>query len=450
MLLAQGAAVRYVVLVRILVSLLIASSAIWNAGIGAHAAVNGVKQSIGAKQYPTVFECYTFCRPHSIGIQPFTNFDLEGTWTLNNVGIWLFMDDPNHTNSNWYCPCYAGPSTAFADYYGNSAGTVSPPAAASGSQCLSATYDPTQTWAANFCASGYVQSLAYEGLPAGTASTAFTIFGTCYCAQGYLNYSPPDTFGFSPASPARSVAAFGNWAPRGAQIMYGQGRTFPLFDAPYSPFIVSPQYDWGTSDIARQIAMCDGQHGYELDGYGGLHPLGTSPPITRYPSWSTDIARGLVLRSDCQSGYVLDGFGGIHPFASSSVAMPPTPRNDSYWPGWDIAHSFDYIGSVNGADSGYLLDGYGGIHPWGNAPAATNYSYWGWDIARAMVTSDNGTSGYVLDGWGGVHPYGNAPIVTQSAYWSGHDIFRGLAMIPFNNGGYYVDSSTGHLQTFHY
>lgn len=433
---------------RLLVAMLLASTLAWHQGPAASASQTGIHDHFGQKQYPTVFECYDYCSPWSVGIQPFTNFDLEGSWSVNNVGIWLFMDDPSHDISVWYCPCYAGPSVTFNDYYNQSAGTVSP----YGPGCEQVTYDPSNTWAANYCNSGYVQPLPYEGLPAGTASTSFTIFGTCYCAQGMLTYSPPDTFSVTPGSFfARSVAV--QSTNRSGEVMYGQGRTFPFAQSPtVGTVLATTQYDWGSWDIARQIVLCptNNSWGYELDGYGGVHPLGSAPPATQYAYWSGwDIARGIVIRPDCRSGYTLDGWGGVHPFTTAGVPLPPTPHISAYWYKWDIARAIDFIGTVNGVDSGYVLDGYGGIHPWGNAPTASNYPYWGWDIARAIVTYDNSASGYVLDGWGGVHAFGTAPPVqSYSGYWANHDIFRGLAMLPYSRTGFYVNGSTGLVQTF--
>lgn len=441
--------------VRLLACGLILTSVLVGVGVGvgstsASAALTGPRTYFGPKQYPTVFQCYTSCAPRSIGIQPAALYDLEATWTLNNVGIWLFMDDPNHTNSTWYCPCYASPSTTFFDYLGNNAGTQSPPA---GRGCGDVTYDPTQTWAGSWCRTGYVQDLAYQGLPAGTGSTAFTIFPGCSCAQGFLNYSPPYTYPLTPGSIGRSVGVI-NSNPGSGQIMYGQGRVFPFTNPPaVMPAITTYQFDWDTGDIARQIVMCptNGGIGYLLDGYGGVRQLtSASAPITRYTYWGWDIARSIVLRADCQSGYVLDGWGAVHPFASDAVLLPPVPQITSYWQNWDIAHWMDYIGPVNGVDSGYVLDGYGGVHPWGNAPQTYGFPYWsGWDIARAIVTYDNGTGGYVLDGFGGVHSFGGAPVVQSNpGYWNNRDIARGLAMQPFARRGYYLDSTTGGLWAF--
>jgi hypothetical protein len=438
------------ILVRILVPVLLVVGALWNGATPASAGLNGTQTLWGPKVASSTVEAcdVDYCTFYSPGLQPVVSWDLEGTWSLNNVGVWGTMDDNNYYISDWACPCTVTSQTTFYDYRGAYAGTVNPPPSYG---CGYLNYAPGQTWAGTTCAVGYVQSLAYEGLPAGYATSGFTIWPNGYCGcYGVFNY-PASDFGYqlTPGSVARSVGVWPN--NRSGEIQYGQGRIFPFHFDPTLDTITT-QYDWGTWDIARQIVLCPGStsNGYELDGYGGIHSLGGAPPITRYAYWSGwDIARSIVVRADCQSGYTLDGWGGVHPFASANVALPPVPRITGYWSGWDIAKWMDYIGPVNGVDSGYVLDGYGGIHPWGNAPTASNYTYWGWNIARAIVTYDNWTSGYVLDGYGGVHPYGSAPAVqSSSGYWAYHDIFRGLAMLPFSRSGYYVDSSTGVLQTF--
>ena len=79
-----------------------------------------------------------------------------------------------------------------------------------------------------------------------------------------------------------------------------------------------------------------------LDGYGGVHgfaPPGTSIPANPATSayWQGwDIARAVWLLPSSTpgavSGYVLDGYGGLHPLGSApAVARCP------YWQGWDIA-----------------------------------------------------------------------------------------------------------------
>jgi len=180
----------------------------------------------------------------------------------------------------------------------------------------------------------------------------------------------------------------------------------------------------------------DNQNGlYTLDGWGGVHPVGSAPSVAGSPSFGFDIARGLVTRSDHRSGYVLDGWGGIHPFGGA-----PFVTGGPYWLGWDIAR-----GIALRADgvSGYVLDGFGGIHPFGGAPSVLDSPSWGWDIGRGIVLRPDGVSGYVLDGWGGVHPFGGAPWLAGSPYWPGWDIARALVLNTTGGGGYVLDGWGG-------
>lgn len=270
-------------------------------------------------------------------------------------------------------------------------------------------------------------------------------FDPCFVLYSYM-------WGRVPYGPGRSIALISYTS---GYIADGSGRITPFGGATISGN--GAQSFWGI-DYGRSIATCPGvnNYGYELDLYGGVHELGTAPPVTITAYWSGwDIARSLVLRADCQSGYVLDGWGGLHPFFSGAeipADMSPNPYLSAYWQGWDIARSVDYIGQINSIDSGYVLDGYGGVHPWGKAPALVSgtYPYWsGWDIARQLVpyNQDRTGAGYVLDGYGGVHPVGSAPnVISQTAYW-GVDVARSVAIYPGATTGYYTDSSRG-LQTF--
>jgi len=202
--------------------------------------------------------------------------------------------------------------------------------------------------------------------------------------------------------------------------------------------IANPTITGASPTIAVSPAVVDNQYGiYTLDGYGGLHPAGSAPPVSvsaYWPGW--DIARGVASRSDTQSGYVLDGFGGIHPFGGA----PPVSIS-AYWPGWDIARGITL--RADGA-SGYVLDGWGGIHPFGGAPPLSSSAYWpGWDIARGIALDATGGGGWVLDGWGGIHPFGDAPYLAASAYWPGWDIARGFSLTASKDGGDVVDGYGG-------
>jgi hypothetical protein len=230
--------------------------------------------------------------------------------------------------------------------------------------------------------------------------------------------------------------------------------------------------------------------GYTLDAFGGVHPVGDSPPVATtgyWPGWS--IARSLVMdpcdSSGQISGWVMDGFGGLHPFAAAGTPMPAAPYTTGYWPGWTIANGFvafcinvggvqhaagcvldgfgglhawadsgAVIGDVScngsgywpgwdiatkitvipGTDHGYVMDGFGGLHPFNGAPNYSPSGYWpGWLIASAVVATANG--GYTVDGFGGIHPFGSAPAITPSGYWPGWDIVRAIAMTWTGGGG---------------
>jgi hypothetical protein len=235
----------------------------------------------------------------------------------------------------------------------------------------------------------------------------------------------------------------GPTSPQSGAVLDGYGGLHPYGT---SFRINSPSY-WQGWDIARDFAFLpDGSGGYVLDGFGGLHPftvngsltgfgpgIGTMPPPVQgnayWPNW--DIARKVVIFSDGTGGYVLDGYGGVHSFGIGKPA-PPNPNLSAYWPNWDIAHDFAII---PGTHSGYVMDGYGGLHafaPPGQALPATitGSVYWsGWDIARGIwLLSSSTTSqpaGYLVDGYGGFHPLGAVPAVS-SPYWPGHDNVRNV------------------------
>ncbi|HZQ50148.1 MAG TPA: hypothetical protein VFB69_07550 [Candidatus Dormibacteraeota bacterium] len=258
----------------------------------------------------------------------------------------------------------------------------------------------------------------------------------CYVLYSYMH-------GQIPYGPARGISLI--YSTTG-YVTTGRGNVEPFGGATVSNGNALWNVDYG-----RGVATCPGvdNYGYELDLYGGIHPLGTAlPTLPAGNLWTHDYARGIVLRPDCHTGFILDLYGGIHSFASQGWAVPPTPTNFTYWSGWDIARGITYVGQINGVDSGYVLDGYGGVHPWGNAPATSGFTYWnGWDIARAIVSYGGTGAGYVLDGYGGVHPFGGAPaVVAHGTYW-GIDVARALAIAPGAAGGYYVDTS-GSVQTF--
>ena len=169
---------------------------------------------------------------------------------------------------------------------------------------------------------------------------------------------------------------------------------------------------------------------HTLDGWGGLHADGGTPPLTDsayWPGWK--IARSAALLPDASAGYVLDGYGGAH--TAGTIANVPT----AYF-GFDIARDIVFLPTATAANpQGYTLDGWGGIHPFGGAPAISGGGYWPfWDIAKRLVLLSDGTGGYILDGWGGLHGFAVGanpmPPSLSSAFWPGWSIARDIALAP--------------------
>ena len=206
---------------------------------------------------------------------------------------------------------------------------------------------------------------------------------------------------------------------------------------------------WPGWDIARDVALvANGNGGFVLDGFGGLHPFGRrghAAPArpTGVPYWlGWDIARAVVFTGTAR-GYVLDGFGGVHRFGGAAPITTPLP----YWPGVDVARD---LVLRPGGQGGYLLDAQGGVFPFGigGAPAPARPSgtpYWGYPIARDMDLLSDGSGGWVLDGYAGIHRAGAPSVVPDSPapYWLGWDIARSLALLPDRSGGFVLDGFGG-------
>jgi len=231
---------------------------------------------------------------------------------------------------------------------------------------------------------------------------------------------------------ARSLALFPDGS--GGYTLDGYGGLHPFGSAP-----ALSGYAYFGFDIARQVVLAPWSSaaspaGWTLDGYGGPHAFGGAPALSGYTFFGWDIARGLAILPDSTpssvAGYTLDGWGGLHAFGGA--AMVPS---GAYWPGWDIARGLTLTPSASQTNpAGYMLDGFGGLHPFGGAPAVSGYAYFGWDIARGVVTwTGNGSGGWTLDGWGGIHPFGSAPGISAFPYWSGWDIATCLGGNGFNS-----------------
>jgi hypothetical protein len=134
--------------------------------------------------------------------------------------------------------------------------------------------------------------------------------------------------------------------------------------------------------------------------------------------------------------YVLTGYGGIHAGGGASTISPPTP----YF-GFDIAKDLELTPDGTGY---YVLDGYGGLHRGGSAPSLSPLApYWGWDIARDLELTPSGNGYYVLDGYGGVHPGGSASSLSPATPYWGWDIAKALKLTPDGLGCYVLDGYGG-------
>jgi hypothetical protein len=223
--------------------------------------------------------------------------------------------------------------------------------------------------------------------------------------------------------------------------------------APSGPFVGAPY--WPGWDIVRGVALQGSSThapwgGYELDGWGALHPFGMqghAPPTSKItgPYWAGwDIARGVALLPSTSStpagGFILDGWGGLQWFSIGTGAIPAPTITESpgtYTPGRDLARGVVILPNGSG---GYVVDAFGGLHPFAINGAAMptavvggGSSWAGWDIARGAALAAP-TNGLLLDGFGGLHPFwlGNAagadPVIAGAPYWPGWAIARGVAM----------------------
>lgn len=202
------------------------------------------------------------------------------------------------------------------------------------------------------------------------------------------------------------------------------------------------------SRVTAPLQPIDNQnHLYVLDGWGGVHPVGSAPALATSASWpDKDIAFSLALFADGSGGYVMDGWGKLH-----AVGGAPAVDSGVYWPRWIGARQIVIAPwASRTAPAGYLLDADGGIHPFGGAPAVKGNAVWpGQGIARGLVLSPDSTPsrvrGYTLDGFGGVHGFGGAPPVIGNSRFAG-DMARGLIVLPGNGflvEGYTLDFSGG-------
>ena len=210
-------------------------------------------------------------------------------------------------------------------------------------------------------------------------------------------------------------------------VLDGWGGVHPVGSSP----ALTTSASWPNKDIAFSLALFpDGTGGYVMDGWGGLHPVGTAPTVDSGVYWPHWIgAREVVMApwssSDSPAGYVLDADGGIHAFGGAPAVAP-----GATWPEQGIARALVLVaGSTPFSVRGYTLDGFGGIHPFGGARQIIGNQHFPDDVARGMVLIEGKglfPQGYTLDYSGGVHPFGGAVAVTPGATWPGKDMADSL------------------------
>jgi hypothetical protein len=142
---------------------------------------------------------------------------------------------------------------------------------------------------------------------------------------------------------ARKIVIFSDG--KGGYVLDGYGgiHAFGIGQAaPPNPVFTGYWHGW---DIAHDIVLIPGtRSGYVMEGYGGLHsfaPAGQPqpPPFQGAPYWGGwDIARGVWLLPSATlaqpSGYLLDGYGGLHPLGSApAILVAP------YWHNNDVARN---------------------------------------------------------------------------------------------------------------
>jgi spore germination protein YaaH len=184
----------------------------------------------------------------------------------------------------------------------------------------------------------------FAWLPSGTGGYVLDGYGGLHGFSINGNPLPPPTQGaayWSGWDIARKVVIFSDGTGGYVLDAWGGVHSFGIGRAaPPQPTLGAYWHGW---NIARGIVLIPGTHsGYVLDGYGGVHgfmPPGQSVPpgFTNGTYWKGfDIARGIWLLPSstpaAPAGYVLDGYGGLH-----GLGSVPAISRYSYWPNRDIA-----------------------------------------------------------------------------------------------------------------
>ena len=293
-----------------------------------------------------------------------------------------------------------------------------------------------------------------SGTSAPATSDQFTFgFNGLYTLDAYGGVHGDDTasLNVSASWPGWNIARTakpwpGAGSPQAGLVLDGRGGLH-YYGSPALQIGQEPSF--AGNDIARDfVFLPDGSGGYELDGYGGIHPFALAskpmpPPASQYPYFpGHDLAKKITLLPDGSGGYVLDAYGGLHPWSVTGHSLPVAMAEYGYWAGQNIARDMWLApASTSSSGSGYVLDAYGGFHPFWSAgatapPSMAMYGYWnGQDIARGFWFMPGSTagasSGYSLDAYGGIHPFTSPgePLpanLSQYAYWAGRDLAKAL------------------------
>src|SRR5438093_4018353 len=137
------------------------------------------------------------------------------------------------------------------------------------------------------------------------------------------------------------------------------------------------------ASIQAAPAVDNRGHLYVLDGWGGVHPVGSAPGLATTASWPhRDIAQSLAMFPDGSGGYVMDGWGALH-----AVGAAPQIASGALWDKWNFARAVVMAPWSSAAEpNGWVLDGYGQLRPFGGAPDVVGAKYWpGTDSARSVV-----------------------------------------------------------------
>src|SRR5207302_752292 len=141
---------------------------------------------------------------------------------------------------------------------------------------------------------------------------------------------------------------------------------------------------------------------YSVDQFGAVHTI-ASRPLSSAPIWNWDIGRAITVLPNGDGGYILDGWGGVHAFGNAAA-----PQWSAYWPFWDIARG---LAVLPGGGGGYVVDGWGGIHQFGSAPAVALGSYWPLRNPACSISAESvgtGNGGLEFNSDATAMPYGSA------------------------------------------